>query len=165
MSTLSVHVIECPGPPTVAPTMTGQHWIDTLNRITYISVGTASLADWICQDQGLVKLMNCAGTVAVDDLVYQDPSTNNLAVTATNNTTLQPVIGHVISKPTPTTCLVQVKGIVAFTVGRGRIWLSQTGTYTNTPPTNSGGYVQSLGWSCGDGRIEINPLLQRVKRS
>lgn len=165
MSGLEVHVICCDGPPTIIPLACGQHWIDTLNRVHYTSVGTASIADWICEDQSVIKLMDCDASVAVDDLVYQDPSTNNLAVKATNNTALQPVIGHVIHKPSSTTCVVQLKGVLPFTIGRGRVWLSQTGTYTNTPPTNSGGYVQSLGWSCGDGRVEINPLLQRVKRS
>lgn len=163
MAGFNVHVIKCSGPPTSAPTLEGQHWIDTLNRVTYISVGTASVEDWICEDARTVKLMGCDAGVAVDDLVYQSTTANNTAVTATDNTNISPVIGQVISKPSATTCLVQLKGIVEVTVGRGRVFLSNTGTYTNTAPTSD--YVQVLGWSCGDGRVELNPELRRVKRN
>jgi len=48
---LPVHVIRCAGPPTVIPPGIGVHWIDTLNRNLYESVGTASLNDWILLNQ------------------------------------------------------------------------------------------------------------------
>lgn len=156
-----VHVICCSGPPTIVPQACGQHWIDTLNRVTYLSVGTASIADWLCEDQKVIKIMDCAASVAVDDLVYQSGATDNLAVTAVDNTTLQPIVGIVIAKPTTTTCVVQVKGIVAFTISRGRVFLSATGTPTITAPV--AGYIQDIGWACGAGRMEINPVQRRIK--
>lgn len=161
---LEVHIFNYAGPPQFAPTELGQHWVDTTNRQTYISVGTATIADWILESgAALTKLMDCAVSVAVDDLVYLSPSTNNLAITSINNTTLQSVIGHVIGKPTTTTCLVQLKGLRNASFGRGRLYLSTSGGYTITAPTT--GYLHVLGWSDGQGEIEINPALMRVKLS
>lgn len=48
---LEVHVIHCAGPPTVPPTHYGQHWVDTTNGREYLSVGTATLSDWILVNQ------------------------------------------------------------------------------------------------------------------
>jgi hypothetical protein len=45
--TLNVHVIECDMPPSDAPDMVGQHWIDTTSGRQWLSVGTATVADWI----------------------------------------------------------------------------------------------------------------------
>ncbi len=50
-ATIAIHVIECPGPPNVIPEAVGQHWVDTLNRRLYESVGTVSVDDWICLNQ------------------------------------------------------------------------------------------------------------------
>jgi len=47
---LNVHVIECAGPPTIAPTFTGQHWIDTITKQLYFSVGTDTVSDWVLVD-------------------------------------------------------------------------------------------------------------------
>lgn len=130
-------------------------------QITVVNEGsgkaTVQIADRV------VKLMTCTATENVGDLVYQSPATDNLAVKAVDNTTLSPVVGQVIRKPSTTTCVVQVKGFVDKTVARGRVYLSTSGAYTNSPPTT--GYLQTLGWSCGSGQVEINPSLQRVKRS
>ena len=165
MSSKDIHVIECDGPPDRIPTDTGMHWVDLLNRKTYESVGTAAISDWIVSsgDSDITKLMGCAVSVAVDDLVFQSTTTNNLAVTATDNLNISPVIGHVVSKPTTATCMVQLKGVLPFTIGRGKVYLSATGTYSNTAPAT--GFLQTLGWSCGDGRLEINPSLMRIKRN
>lgn len=159
---LEVHVFHCDGPPSIAPTGLGQHWVDTVARQTYISVGTATIADWILESGAdITKLMDCASSVIVGDLVYQSATVNNFAIKAVDNTTLQPVIGEVVGKPTTTTCLVKLKGLLSVSVGRGKIYLSASGTYTTTAPTS--GYLQVLGWSDGQGEIEINPALMRVK--
>ncbi len=197
-----VHVIRCDGPPTVAPARAGQHWIDTIGKDHWISVGTDTVNDWIKVGSGVdvqqddidivlgtaklnfegeqitvidegagkatvqindrvIKLMDCTAGESIDDLVYQSLATDNLAVKATNNTALSPVIGQIIRKPTTTTCVVQVKGFIAATVSRGKIFLSTGGIYTSAAPTT--GYLQILGWSCGSGQVEINPSLMRVK--
>jgi len=160
-----IHVIECDHPPDIIPPDTGVHWIDTVNRKTYVSVGTAVIADWLITDGDpiITKPMNCAASVVVDDLVFQSTTINNLAVTATDNLNISPIIGHVIAKPTSTTCVVQLKGVLLFTIGRGKVYLSSSGTHTNTAP--AAGFLQILGWSCGDGRLEINPSLMRIKRN
>lgn len=42
-----VHVIRATAAPTAAPTREGQHWIDTVNKVMYFSVGTSSVSDWV----------------------------------------------------------------------------------------------------------------------
>ncbi len=49
---MALHVIRFAGPPTSAPTKTGVHWIDTLNKVTYVSAGTSLVSDWIAADAG-----------------------------------------------------------------------------------------------------------------
>lgn len=44
---INVHVIRCDGPPTVAPTLEGQHWIDTVTGDMWFANGTASVANWV----------------------------------------------------------------------------------------------------------------------
>jgi len=130
-------------------------------QITVIDEGSGKATIQI--NDRLIKIMDCTMGEAVDDLVYQSPTTDNLAVKAVDNTALSPVIGQIIRKPSITTCVVQVKGFIDKNITRGHLFLSTGGVYTNTPPTT--GYLQSLGWSCGSGQVEINPSLQRIKRS
>jgi hypothetical protein len=42
-----VHVIRATVNPTAAPTRAGQHWIDETTKQTWLSVGTATVGDWI----------------------------------------------------------------------------------------------------------------------
>jgi hypothetical protein len=42
-----VHVIKSTVNPSAAPTRQGQHWINTVLKTAYISVGTASVNDWV----------------------------------------------------------------------------------------------------------------------
>jgi hypothetical protein len=44
---INVHVIRCNGAPTAAPTLEGQHWIDTVTGNIWLSNGTASVANWV----------------------------------------------------------------------------------------------------------------------
>jgi hypothetical protein len=41
------HIFKVAGPPSSAPTGSGHHYVDTLNNISYISKGTATVADWV----------------------------------------------------------------------------------------------------------------------
>lgn len=41
------HIYTGTTPPTVAPPGIGHHYIDTANRVTYISVGIESPSDWL----------------------------------------------------------------------------------------------------------------------
>ena len=47
---MAKHIFTGTTAPSFAPTRVGQHYIDTLNKITYISVGTATSADWTAAD-------------------------------------------------------------------------------------------------------------------
>jgi len=110
-----------------------------------------------------VKTMDCLTGVAVDDLVFQLSSVDNTAIKAVNNTAVEPIVGIVTSKPTSITCVVQVSGILNKTEPRGRLWVSTSGTLTSTPPVT--GYVQEMGWSCGNGKVKLNPVVPRILRS
>lgn len=110
----------------------------------------------------LTKTMGCASTVKVGDWVYQSNSTNNFAVSATDNDPLVPVIGIVTSKPVPTQAIVTLVGVVDFSIARGRLFLGNTGLAALTAP--SSGYLQKLGISFGDGTIFVNPETTRIRR-
>lgn len=47
---MALHIIEGTAAPTTTPTKIGQHFIDTVNKITYVSAGTSSSADWKISD-------------------------------------------------------------------------------------------------------------------
>lgn len=108
------------------------------------------------------KVMNCDTFVDVGDWVYHSLSTDNFAERATNNNTPAPIIGKVILKPSATQATVVFSGIVEDGAGRGRIFLSTTGTSTPSAPT--AGFVQRLGISFGDGTMMVNPELHRVRK-
>jgi len=44
---LNVHVIECDIDPNAAPTLVGQHWVNTTLGRTFFSIGTSSVSDWV----------------------------------------------------------------------------------------------------------------------
>lgn len=44
---MAIHVLKGAAPPSTAPSKIGLHYIDVTNQVPYISVGTASAADWI----------------------------------------------------------------------------------------------------------------------
>ena len=48
------HITRFAGPPTTAPLASGDHYVDTTNGNTYLSVGTAGVADWILVDAGAI---------------------------------------------------------------------------------------------------------------
>lgn len=45
------HIFEGTTPPTSAPLGIGHHYVDTVNKKTYISVGTATSSDWKTTDE------------------------------------------------------------------------------------------------------------------
>lgn len=111
----------------------------------------------------LTRVMNCASTLASGDLVYQSLTIDNHAVKATDNNTTKPVVGLVVGKPTSTTALVLFMGVTSYTVNRGKIYVSETGTVTNAAPTT--GHLHPIGESFGDGKIFFKPDNFRIKRS
>ncbi len=47
---MAQHIFTGSGAPSSAPTKVGQHYIDTLNGLTYVSAGTSSTSDWKVSD-------------------------------------------------------------------------------------------------------------------
>lgn len=108
------------------------------------------------------KTLDCAVGVAVDDWVYQSTTTDNFAITATDNSPTKGVNGIVLSKPTTTTCEVMFLGITTLAVARGEMFLDASGQASNIAPAT--GYLQRLGISFGDGQVLIRPDWTRIKR-
>lgn len=109
---------------------------------------------------------DCVAGVSVGDWVYQDPSTSNLAVEATNNTAVPRIVGRVIVKPVATRCEVLLIGAAsdaAFSGVRGSLWLQTNGTAGATIPST--GYRHKLGESFGDGTYTIDTSPVRMKNS
>jgi len=51
---MSQHIFTGTAPPATAPTGIGHHYIDTTNKVAYVSVGTATAADWEQSDAAAV---------------------------------------------------------------------------------------------------------------
>ena len=93
----------------------------------------------------------CLSSLAVGDLVYAAGASRTVALADPAVSGKTPVIGIVTSKPTPTSCVVQISGIVAGLSGLTpgyQLFLGLDGRLTSTPPTPGGGQtfvIQSLG--------------------
>lgn len=51
---MAQHIFTGSAPPATTPTAVGQHYIDTMNKVAYVSVGTSSSADWETSDAAAV---------------------------------------------------------------------------------------------------------------
>lgn len=51
---MALHIFTGAGAPSNEPTQIGHHYIDTLNKVSYISVGTSSTDDWVINDAELI---------------------------------------------------------------------------------------------------------------
>lgn len=71
---MAQHIFSGSGAPATTPTGIGHHYIDTLNNVAYISVGTTSAADWDLSD---------AGAVAADLATHIADTANPHSVTKT----------------------------------------------------------------------------------
>lgn len=113
----------------------------------------------------LTDTRNCLVSATIGDLVMESSTTINTVDVVTDNTDIRPVFGIIISKPTTTTCVILLLGVIAgfggLTKGR-KIYLSTSGSLTSTPPTT--GYLQSLGVAKESDEIDFYPNMQRVKR-
>jgi hypothetical protein len=115
--------------------------------------------------RAVVIPFSCEASASTGSLVYQDPLNDNKVLENTNNTIVNQTIGVLIEKPSATSCNVLVLGIAqgfsGLTVG-DRIFLSTTGTITQTPPTN--GYLHNLGVAVSSSEILFIPNNIRVLR-
>jgi len=81
------HEFICPADPTLAPTRANQHWTNSTTGDTWLSNGTASVANWILQNQGTdIKAKVSANDTTAGFL--QDkfvPGSNKVTVTEVND--------------------------------------------------------------------------------
>lgn len=89
-----VHILTFAGPPSGAPLDIGQHWIDTLNKITYMSVGTSTVADWVAPPSSQIAANSIKGNntgstaTGLDLSVAQVKTMLNLAGSNTGDQTI-----------------------------------------------------------------------------
>lgn len=127
---------------TVAPT--------DLDLLTWSS----AIAQWIASaaPASLDDVYDCPAGVNVLDLVYHTGVANAVDQADANDAGKQPVIGAVVSKPTPTTCIVRHYGILGGFVGLtpgATYWLSTTpgGAMLAPPPSDPGDVQQRIGFA------------------
>lgn len=115
--------------------------------------------------RNVVETRSCLASADVGDLVVESEVFVNRVAVVTDNTDIRPVFAVIIKKLDDTNCeillLGQVGGFSGLTKGR-KVFLSETGGFTSTPPTS--GYMQSLGVAKEDSVVDFNPNMQRVKR-
>jgi len=114
---------------------------------THVFTGT----DPIPQIEVLEGLWSCTVAEQVGDAVFENVA-SSVRQSNANNTATMPVIGIIISKPTPTTCVIARSGEVTLvgplTVGQ-EYFASSTvpGQLTPTVPTLSGFVAQYVGYA------------------
>ena len=121
------------------------------------SGGSSGPSNQLCQS------FSCDASLAVNDWVYQDPTTDEKVLKTASNTEVEPTIGIVKSKPTDTTCEVVLLGIhTGLTLAqRGKFWLSDAGEETFSFPTSgTGRFVRRLGVYLGNDTVYVNPDLE-----
>ncbi len=90
-----IHVIRAAIDPNAAPTREGQHWINTVTKQTWLSVGTSTISDWIpAGNSGKVKTSST--DTDIDFL-----SSKIIAGSGITLTTLNPGANEVISISAP----------------------------------------------------------------
>ncbi len=99
--------------------------------------------------------MNCASGASVGDLVRLNYDVDNFVDVSVDNSVKRPIIGMIKEKLTSTTCKVILTGVIDKILDRGRVYLSDSGTFTTAPPT--AGYLQTLGYSFGNGKLRLDP--------
>lgn len=105
----------------------------------------------------ILEDMDCEASAQPGDRVRIDTTTPNKVIVATDNSVKEPVIGVIKEKTSATTCNVYLRGIIDRAMSQGRLYLGTDGDFTGTPPTNDGGYLQTLGYSFGNGKINLEP--------
>ncbi len=148
---MSIHVLKATAAPTTAPTRTGVHYVDTLAKKHYFSVGTTTVADWVeigsgsgsgtsGGDAGINHILRGSADTGIDGWnLYKDAAAalpvdatqgGNLAsITFTQNTT-NPLRGTADFRLTKPASNVQGEGVsYDFTIARADLAKVQTITF------------------------------------
>lgn len=123
------------------------------------------LAPPIATDQ-VVAQFACDASLAVNDWVYQDPTTDQKVLKTTSNSLVEPTIGIVKAKNSDTICEVVLYGIhTGLTLAqRGKFWLSDTGGETfSFPASGTGKFVRMLGVYLGNNTVLVSPDLNGLE--
>lgn len=117
------------------------------------------------QGEGVVEVaeFDCLSSAVPGDLVRLDQVHLNFVTVAVNNLESNPVVGRILRKTTPTHCVVVIRGVMtAPVIPIGKVFLSTTGTFTDTPPPLN--YLQTIGYSFGNGKIHLEPNINVTYR-
>ena len=113
---------------------------------THVFTGT----DPVPQIEVLEGLWSCTVTEQVGDAVFENVA-NAVRQSNASSTATMPIIGVIISKPTPVTCVIARSGEVIvpgpLTVGQEYYASTTPGQLTATPPTLSGQISQYVGYA------------------
>lgn len=113
---------------------------------THIFTGT----DPVPQIEVLEGLWSCTVTEQVGDAVFENVA-NSVRQSNASSTANMPVIGIIINKPTPTSCIIARSGEVAvfagLTVGQEYYASTTPGQLTAVVPTTSGQVAQYVGYA------------------
>jgi hypothetical protein len=98
-------------------------------------------------------------------MVYQSPNTDHYVLKVTDNSSINPVIGIVLTLLSGST--VEVAHIGEFatqdTLTRGRpVYVSAFGGFTTTPPQTN--FVQIVGVATSTTSLFFNPEVRRIRR-
>lgn len=129
---------------------------------SFIQIALATNAE---NAKRVLHTFNCYSSLNVGDPVHIDPSTNNFVLKPADNFSSQKIIGVVYQKIGTTTARVILLGVMggfsSLTLG-ATVFLSDSGTLSQTRPTNNG-YLQNLGIAVSDTEILVIPNNVRVK--
>jgi hypothetical protein len=113
--------------------------------------------------QRVVIQFSCDASTAVGNPVYQSSIDDQTVIPVTTNSSVSQVIGVCIEKINATTARILILGIASGYTGLtkgGRIFLSTTGTLSNTRPLT--GYIHNLGVAISATEILFVPNNIRV---
>lgn len=113
----------------------------------------------------LVTELDCTASEVVGDLVRLHASTPDLVERAIDNLVDRPIIGVIKEKISTVRCRVVVAGIIDYAIGVGRVYLGTDGQFTLTSPSNQDGYRQTLGYSFGNGKLNLDPNTTLTKNA
>lgn len=122
---MAKHIFKGQGAPSFAPKQVGHHYIDTLNKLSYISTGTATSADWKLFNDSVVSVNGYSGTVVLAASDIGSSPTGD--VVATN---VQAAIAELASEKQATSEKGQANGYAGLD-GTGKVPAAQLPSYVD----------------------------------